>query len=472
MADRFGDEDELREEGEGGGGLPIPAFARDPRGVLRRRWRAMLVAFVATAGLGAAVALQIPLQYEAATRVLLTSKQIPEEFVRSTIQQSPLEQFYAIEGRVLTRETLAEMIREHDLYPEARQGTSAEALSSRLKGSITIEAVSGWSSSGGRSGSTVFEISASGSRPEKLAAVANEVASRLVEQNMAFREEQASVTTDFMARELERADRALREHQREMARFREEHRGSLPEELEANLAKLERLQQQRESLALQIGEVERQLAALAEREPGESTPDRRLQQMRAELERQLALHTEEHPNVRSLRRQIEALEKAVEERGEGGRRPSERELMQQEVRGRLDSLRSQLARTDERIEELDALVSKTAGLSEEWGALVRREQVLRENYNEYLRKLKDAELAQSLERAQQGVRLSRLERALPPTAPQIPRWLLVAGALAASVGLSAAVAVGLELLAPVVLTGEQLESLARAPTLGSVPKIV
>ena len=56
-------------------------------------------------------------------------------------------------------------------------------------------------------------------------------------------------------------------------------------------------------------------------------------------------------------------------------------------------------------------------VAEEYTALVGTEQILQESYVEYLRKLKDAELALSLESAQQGAQLTRQDVALPPDNP-------------------------------------------------------
>ena len=73
--------------GEGGGGLSLPAFARDPIGLLRRRWPWMGVVLVGFGALALTAAALFPLSYRASTQVLLTGKRIPEEFVRSTIRE-------------------------------------------------------------------------------------------------------------------------------------------------------------------------------------------------------------------------------------------------------------------------------------------------------------------------------------------------------------------------------------------------
>ena len=68
--------------------LSLPAFLSDPVGVLKRRWRwaalALVVGLVATT---AATLMWRP-SYVAEATVLITSQQIPEDFVRSTVRDS------------------------------------------------------------------------------------------------------------------------------------------------------------------------------------------------------------------------------------------------------------------------------------------------------------------------------------------------------------------------------------------------
>ena len=61
---------------------------------------------------------------------------------------------------------------------------------------------------------------------------------------------------------------------------------------------------------------------------------------------------------------------------------------------------------------LDAQVARIPARQEELAALEQEEEILSENYSDALRKLQDSELAQSLELAQQGIRVSLLDSAL------------------------------------------------------------
>jgi uncharacterized protein involved in exopolysaccharide biosynthesis len=109
--------------------------------------------------------------------------------------------------------------------------------------------------------------------------------------------------------------------------------------------------------------------------------------------------------------------------------------------------------------------------AEQLAALQERGGVLRENYVEFLRKVEEAQLAQSLESAQQGARVSVLDRATPPMTPKRPRWKVLALGLAATFMLSVGTGILLELVDPVVVSAHQLASIAERQVLGSIPTV-
>src|SRR5215510_3555594 len=97
-------------ETEGG----IPDVLRDPKGIVRRRWRWMLGAFVA--GVVAAVGFVATMKprYAATARVMVTTQQIREDLVRTTLQDDIIERLNAMLGEVLSRNRLADLIEQYD----------------------------------------------------------------------------------------------------------------------------------------------------------------------------------------------------------------------------------------------------------------------------------------------------------------------------------------------------------------------
>jgi len=440
---------------------------RDPMGILRRRWRPMVVAFVVgLCATGLALWLIKPV-YEARASVLIASQKLSEDFVRPTIQEDAIERINALTSEVLSSPSLTELIEKHDLYSSLIERKGMNEAVAALRGKILIEVDRGIKKDPGQTASVVL-VNFEDENGERAAEIANDVARRLTAAGIRLRSQQARVTTEFMRRELEAAERALREQSKKVSEFQGEHRGELPSELESHLRRLERLQQQRNSLALQIAEGETRIATLRVGEEAPDSPQSQLVELKAQLARELSVNKETHPNVISLRRQIGLLEKVL---GDAPDRSTGRHVISDAAQRELLQLRLQLAETDRELVDLDAKVERIPARQLEMDALVQRETVLRESYLEFSRKLKDAELAESLERAQQGDRVSILDPAFPPAEPKRPHWMIALGGLGGAIGLALLLGLFLEWRDPLIMTADSLEAVARVPMLGSLPHI-
>ena len=249
--------------GRGGGfedeGVGLPAMLRDPVGVLRRGWKWSLVGFVLLAIPAVIAAQLVPATYLASSRLALSGKAIPDEYVPTTIVAGGPEQFQAVKNRVLTRDRIGAMIVEEDFFAKERAEKTLASIVSGFRNDLDIitRAVR---DEYGHERSMEITISYEGRAPGESAAIVNRVANDLIDEYVEYRSKQSQVTFDFMRREFENADQDLRDHQRTLATFRDRHRGSLPEEQEATLGKLERLESQRRSIILQINDANVQLS--------------------------------------------------------------------------------------------------------------------------------------------------------------------------------------------------------------------
>jgi uncharacterized protein involved in exopolysaccharide biosynthesis len=446
-----------------GSGLPLDLI-RDPKGILRRRWLPMtIVAIVGLAATAVAVALTRPL-YVAKATVLISSQRVPEEFVRPTVQEDPIERINGLIGSVLSRTSLQELITKRDLYPKLREEEPLDVVIAQLRSDVVIEPENSVARWGAVERAELIGISYTSDDPQVAADVANDIANLFTLEGLKMRSEQARLTTAFMKRELEAAEKALNEHGKRLADFEQEHQGELPTELDSHISRLDRLQQQRQSLAMRITEAETRQAGLRASAPADS-PQVQLDALRLQLAQQLAVNKETHPNVQALRRQIALLERAPG--GGSGGLGSLAGAIGREV----EQLRQQMAETDQQIEMLEAQVAQIPLVGEQYAALERRNKVLQETYLEYLRKVKEAELAESLERAQQGARVAVLDAAVPPTDPQANRLLVALAGVVGSLGLAVLSALALEWRDPVIVSIDGLEAACGARVLGSVPHL-
>jgi succinoglycan biosynthesis transport protein ExoP len=441
----------------------VPDFLKDPIGTLRRRWRWMLA--VMLAGSVASVALWSSLEprYYADATVVMDRQNVSERVVEPTIEEDSIDRIDAMAAQVLAREKLAGLVEQYDLYPEARRTESMDEVVKRVQQDVTIEHAPSF---GGRgNGAQVFLVGFEADRPDAAAGMANTLADRFVQVSIDVQHRKQELATDFLKRELDTAERDLREQDHLIAEFKQENRGKLPDEQQANLARLALLQQQRQSLALQIADGETRVATLSSAD--DNSPSARLETLRNALRQELSQKTERHPDVIRLRTEIESLERDLKKRGIG---TSPAALIQASEK-KLAVLREQLAGTERELKELNSRVEGMPAVQEQLTALEAKGTLLREHYSEILRKVQDSELSGSLLTAQQADRVSVLNRAEPPTQPTKERWKYLILGLVASLGLSVILGFALEAMDPVLVTAAQVEAAGGIPVIASVPRI-
>ena len=442
----------------------IPAFVLDPVGGVKRRWLPM--ALCLAAGLVctiAAVAVWKP-AYLAKATILITSQQIPSDFVRPIVQADSLANINAMIGEVLSAEHLSNLIDRHNLFSQRSPDAKRIDLVNAMRGRITA---SPQRSQAERSQSLVYEITYVSRDAAEAALVANSLAGLFVEASMARRNTQARRTTEFLRAALQRSEAELRDHSKAVSEFRQAHRGELPDEQESSLRKLEMLSAQRESLSEQIASKEDRLLLISSRAGGASESEKLANDLRRQLASEMAIHTDEHPNVIALRDRVNRLEEANRALPLSA---AATEMVAAERR-EIARLREQRARIEAEAAEINLRIDRIPAIAEELAALEQKESVLREDYTASMRKVEQAELAESLESAQQGGQVSILDEAAVPSAPTRSRSLVLMAGLVLTGAFALGVAVLLELVDPIVIGARQIEDLSGRPVLGAVPHV-
>jgi uncharacterized protein involved in exopolysaccharide biosynthesis len=434
-----------------------------------------MLAVLVVGGIGAGVYFSImPAVYEASARLLLTRQRIPESFVRQTNLEELTEQVDAIVGELLNRESLIAVAEAQNLAERMGGVESASELFAEMRSAIIVEPDLDVRAKRRRRPQTsyIYAIRYQSPDPQMAADVANELANRFTSSHIRRQSQQARLTSDFLRREAERAEGELAAQRAQITEFNQAHRGELPSELATKLARLERLQQQSQSLALQISDAEGRLLTLQTQEPAAGRRATLLAELRNRLIQERTIYTDEHPNVMALQRQIEVLQaevatqRAREASGQTSLDPAA-VVIQREIEG----YRSQLASVEEQIRELDVAVAAIPAREETLSALQQQEQLLLERFVRAARKVQEAELAESLQHAQQGYRVSVLDPAGVPRRPVRSPLLIAALAAAGLLGASAVSGLLLEFLDPVIVGSRQLEADTGMAPLGVVPRI-
>lgn len=469
----------------------------------RRKWM-ILVTVVGCLAASAALYEVLPKTYRSTTTILLEGPKIPENYVKTGVEGKVDSRLYAVQQIVMSRTLLAKIGEQFGLItPQMttferesvvqgmRQRTQVTKMRlGHLKGQDTTEG---------------FTLSFDHTDPVIAMKVAEALAAQFIEQDLKLREQVLEGASEFLDQELRLAEAKLEEQEQAISAFRAKYMGELPQQMEANLRTLDRLQMEviaaRENAQAAKNKVELleqrikeaslaaaqgviQPATSSQGQPHGGDP---LLVRLAELERNLtALSTEYHdnyPDIILLRKEIDAVKAqlalkygvAKEEVQQGSPKlvdPIVLDLMRQrdEAVKELEARQDRIRRLLEQVKDYEGRVERTPMREQELSVLVRDYDNMQKNYQALLDKRLNARLAENLEKRQKGEQFRILDPANLPVAPESPKqYLILLGGLVVGCGLGGGAAFALELFRPAFRRVEQVEGLLGVPILAGIP---
>lgn len=288
----------------------------------KRKWLMFFVSsFIFTAGL--LVAFLLPPIFRSEVGILVEGQQIPENYVQSTITSYVDERIGTITQQVMGRSKLLEIINKHNLYPNLE---SEGEMISEIRKNIKLETMTANLGKGNRA-TIGFKLYFSGRNPEKLQAVANELAYLYLEEEMRAKEKLASVTTDFLRQELNNFKQHIDYMDNRISEFKTAHIGRLPENYTGNVQALSRLERQLDQiepnirsleerklyLKTQIANIEPLTPIMIDGKNVMMNPAERLKRLRLQLLSMKTSYSEKHPDIIKLKSEIKELEEKVGE---------------------------------------------------------------------------------------------------------------------------------------------------------------
>ena len=475
--------------------------------VLRRRLWYMVVPFFLVSMATIVYCINAPKVYKSSTLILVQPQEVPSDYVQPTVTSDARYRLNTLQEQVLSRPRLEEIIKKYDLYQEIRSmGTMYDAVES-MRQHVRVEV----KEPGRRdTGPGSFEVSYEGHDPAKVMAVTSAIANLFIEDNLRIREQQASGTSKFLERELERMRATLRSKEELVRQFKEQQMGLLPEQMENNYRILNQLQQQLDSindtlqqtedrrviLKGQLGRLETLHAgnAAATVPPGSSAPDQMplsLDVLRQQLKSLSSRYSDQHPDIIRLKATIAELEKKQSTTAYE-KTPGEQDVFSQTTDAQRlmvvqrEDLLTQLKLIDKEIQNLNGEKRETSRQIEVYRHRIengpRIEQMLvdlnrdyleaSKSYKDLLQKKMQADLAENLERTQKGEQFRILEPANLPHKPFKPDIMLT---LLWGFGIALACGLGLtflrENLDSTFRNSRELESVSTLPVLVAIPVI-
>ncbi len=473
---------------------------------LRRKYW-IIITFLLVILAGSYYILKAPKIYQAKTTILVQPQKVPQDFVRAIISSGTDDRLRTITQEVTSRTNLEKIIQEYNLYNSpSEKHIPIEAKVERLRKGIKIDVAR----HGG--GENAFSISFQGKNPRKIMQVTNALASNFISENLKIRESQALGTANFLADELETITRRLVEKEERLKEYRLKHMGAMPEQLQANLNILGRLQLQMDQLRNNLSDVEnrklviqkqkadleilQKQAAEAGQSPldvelpviptSEDTEPEELITLKKQLASLESRYTANHPDVKRMKQMIARLE--TEEDNKTGVRDvvpqpesTKTEQIKQDpvailssqldqINGEIENLKNEIKKAKSQMDNYQKRVDETPKREQELLSLNRDYDNLRQLYNSMLSRRLEAEIAVSMEKKQKGEQFRVLDPAKTPTRPIKPDFRkLFLMTIAIGIGLGCGLAYLIEFMDTSYKLPDEMEKELGLPVLISIP---
>jgi polysaccharide chain length determinant protein (PEP-CTERM system associated) len=489
----------------------------------RRKW---LIVFSSLIILFAALVycVLIPDQYRSQTKILIIPPAVAEGMVRTTVNVSTRDRLQAIEQDTLSRTYLLGVINGIGISRLGLTGMPEEEMLGKMRSRIDLQIERNPERNPERSVNT-FILSFLHENPNVAQEVATTLSSLFIGENIKLREAVTQETSKFLEDQLKATRVKLEQQEGRVKQYKLRFGGELPQQEQANLNRLQRLQDQiknnSDSVArLQDRKVfmETQVGTLArnfrEGDPKSADPAGSGDQLvpanllselflrRKKLEEASRKYTPIHPSVVQARWEVAQMEAMIATAREEGRKvqagstggaanPSSTQSISglQQVSpemAEVQRLRSQIAQTDleitalkresviasRTIDEIQRKVERLPQREQELISLTRDYDNIKKSYDDLLSKKLKANISESLEEGQKGERFQVVEPADLPTRPSKPDRLKAIGlALLASLVIGVGGSFGLEVLDPTLRGSREFKSFFDIPILACLPVI-
>ncbi len=484
--------------------MSLPQTPSDYLDLVRFRWP-WIVASVILAASASQVAVRfVPKEYVSQTVVLVESEKIPKTFIPQLTTETTNDRLRTIHEEILARPRIERILDELNPYPEMIDVPRADIVDMvRRRATIGIR------------GRDAFVVSYSDTDPSRAQRMATRLASMFIEETSGDRARQVQGANEFIDSQLVETKAELEEVEGSLRQIKQRYMGMLPNQLEANLSTLQRIELERQSVAEQIraakerrGLLERQRALQAQMNepeaqlipdlpvaegPSGAPPSGSLPSLQAYLAQLLTRYTEEHPEVVATKKRIARLESEMAANAALAPPPSEAEPEEAPEAASAPStdflvsdMTAQIAAVDRDIENLEARheqiqtqigvyqtrVEKIPEVEQELQSLERDYELISRYYSELLSRKLEAETAGAVERKWQEEQFKILDPAQVPenAASPKPQLFLLLGTL---IGLGAGLALAFffEVADPTVKNLRELEGLLPYPVLLTLPRL-
>ena len=429
------------------------------------------------------LAFALPAKYQSTATVLLEPSSISKEMIKASVVSYANQQIELVQGRVMTLDTLEELVQSFDPYPENKE-LGARAKARQVLEDTSIERVDPVTMEP-LVESNAFSLHYANRDPERAAEVASRLAQLFLTYNQRIRAEAAEQATQFLKQQSAATDVKMRLIDADLAKLRARAGDAFPELQARNQAAVERTERDLATLQQQIVAVEAkesllalQLSQLSPNLITQSGDLTDLATVRATLAEAEQRYTADHPQVKRLRKALATLiaqnEVGARRGANGANNPQYMTAASQldSARRELANLRGQANRVREQMNQYTQLLQRTPEVEREYAEILRRKQSAQAEYQQIYDKLQNAQLAQSFETEQHGERFTLLRAPSASKSPVSPNRIgLILLGFVLACGLAAAAVAMAESIDSNVRHARDLPELKGATLLASIPVI-
>jgi polysaccharide chain length determinant protein (PEP-CTERM system associated) len=340
--------------------------------------------------------------------------------------------------------------------------------------------------------------------------VTTRIADLFIEETLREREQGVVAAEEFLQQEIIRAKADLEVKEKVISEYKQQHLGELPQQIEANLHKLDRLQDDMkaqnemvQTLSNRLDHLDKAIKSYEETGeegdmPGSSTKrnkDPRLARIK-ELERRLvelsSMYKETYPDLVQIKEEMKKLKEMTTAQYRDllpdtedtdqpliGKKlkkraidPYHAEMLKQreEIVLQVDAIKRRQVQISAEMVQYERRVERTPEREQKLKTLERDYENLQKNYQSLLDKKLSAGIAGNLEKRRKGAKFSIVDPAYKPIVPEVPNIpLVMLGGLALGCALGFGGAIGLELLGRGFRSAEEVEVTLGLPVIASIP---
>ena len=345
----------------------------------RRKFH-ILIPFVLLLVVTIATVFLLPPVYKSTGTILIESQQIPQELIQSTVTSFADERIQIIRQRIMTSQQLFGIIKKFDLYKDEINNTPRSEILEDMRERISIDRVSANVKNRRRGASALiaFTISFEHNTASIAQRVANELVTLFLDENIRARTARAEETSEFLKKESERLGSEIAVMEEQIASYKQDNEGSLPENLRLNLERVLALKTvllETEGEINELNERRNLLTIDLETLSKEGNSGRSMTQLELAQQQDLqalqnrfislsARYGSEHPDVKATKRQIDAFEEQYGTLGD----VSELQQQQQTVEAELFELTKKYSpehpdvkKLQRRLDGIESMIQQSGG---------------------------------------------------------------------------------------------------------------